>query len=198
MKLKKIEIILCLALIISILFHFVSFAGSCASVKKDVLRLHIIANSDSKEDQALKLKVRDAVIKSGQVLFESAESIEQAKQMARLNLEKIKQTAVHELQKNHCADSVTVRLTSAFFETRYYDGFTLPAGEYEALQIIIGKGEGHNWWCVMFPELCFAAAGAVEKTDALNDAEKKLITSNPHVEVRFKCVEIYEKIKKIL
>ncbi|MBQ6379974.1 MAG: stage II sporulation protein R [Clostridia bacterium] len=196
MKLKKIELTLCLVLIGCIFYNFISFANCCNQIKKDVLRLHILANSDAPSDQALKLKVRDAVLREGGAIFEGVETINQAKKKASENLDVIRNIAIKELRANNCFDSVEVKLSKAFFDTRYYSDFTLPAGEYEALQVIIGEGNGHNWWCVMFPQMCLAASGKQTRVQTLNEAEQKLVFSNPQIEIRFKCVEIYEKFIK--
>ncbi len=198
MKLKKIELIVIFTLVFSLIFHFVSFSKDCENIKKDVLRLHILANSDAAFDQNLKLMVRDAVLAEGYDVFDGVKTVEQAKRKVLKNLDTIEKIAKREITKNGYTYPVAVKLEKTFFETRYYRDFTLPAGEYEALKIVIGKGEGHNWWCVMFPSLCLAACGAVEDNNALSEAEKDLILSDPRFEVRFKCVEIYEKIKKML
>ncbi|MBR2589338.1 MAG: stage II sporulation protein R [Clostridia bacterium] len=198
MKVKKTEWILIFTLIFCMLFHFVSFAADCRQIKKDVLRLHILANSDSAADQALKRKVRDALLSAGYDIFEGAENAEQAKEKMRLHLKEIEGIARQTLRENGCTDTVCASLESCFFDTRYYKDFTLPAGNYEALRIVIGKGEGHNWWCVMFPALCMAACDDERAMQCLSEDELELIQSNPKTEIRFKCVEIYEKIKNLL
>ena len=198
MKLKKMETVLIVALILGMALHFVSFSKNCENIKKDVFRLHILANSDETFDQNLKLRVRDAVLAAGYDVFDGVNSVEQAKKKVLKNLDVIRKIAQNEIRKNGYDYPVAVRLEKTFFDTRRYRDFTLPAGEYEALRIVIGKGEGHNWWCVMFPALCLAASGKPADTSSLSEEEKRLILSNPKVEVRFKCVEIYEKIKKML
>ena len=143
-------------------------------------------------------QVRDAVLAAGYDVFDGVNSVEQAKKKVLRNLDTIRKIAQKEIHKNGYDYPVAVRLEKTFFDTRRYRDFTLPAGEYEALRIVIGKGEGHNWWCVMFPALCLAASGKPADTSSLSEEEKRLILSNPKIEVRFKCVEIYEKIKKML
>lgn len=198
MKLKKIELALILGLTAAIFFNIFSFAFSSQNIKKDVLRLHIIANSDSAFDQALKLKVRNEILKGGNNIFTGNETLEQAKSKIAANLDNIRNIAVQTIEKNGCKYSVKVALEKAFFDTRYYNNFTLPAGEYEALKVVIGKGEGHNWWCVMFPPLCLSASDNINNVKSLTEEEKRLILSNPDYEIRFKCVEIYEKLKNYL
>lgn len=198
MRLKKIEIAVIAALVLCIVFNVFSFALESKNIRKDVLRLHIIANSDSLEDQALKLKVRDAILQSGYDIFSGNESLESAKLKTTKNLDNIRKIAQRTLAENACNAPVKVCFEKAFFETRYYKDFTLPAGKYEALKVIIGKGEGHNWWCVMFPPLCLSASDDIEDINSLTEEEKELILSNPQYEIRFKCVEIYEKLKNYL
>ncbi|MBE6817986.1 MAG: stage II sporulation protein R [Ruminococcaceae bacterium] len=189
---KRMEAVLCAALVLCIGLNIFSFGLCCREVRQDVLRLHILANSDSKQDQELKYKVRDAVLHEHSGIFKSANTVEQAKLKANENLEAMRKTAVRTLRQNGCDKAVTVKLEKAFFQTRYYRDFTLPAGEYEAVRIVIGDGEGHNWWCVMFPQMCLAASTAAAAKN-LSDEEKQLIFSDPQFEVRFKCVEMYEK-----
>lgn len=198
MKLKKIELAIISGLIISIFFNIFSFAFSCKIIQKNVLRLHILANSDSSFDQRLKLKVRDEILKSGYDIFNGNETLEQAKLKIAKNLDNIRKIAEKCIVENGCNYAVRVEFEKAFFDTRYYKNFTLPAGEYEALKVVIGEGEGHNWWCVMFPPLCLSASDNIDDVNSLSEEEKRLILSNPDYEVRFKCVEIYEKIKKYL
>ena len=195
MKLKKIEIALILALVLCVIFNIGSFCAESKSISKSVLRLHILANSDSKEDQALKLKVRDAVLKEGKGIFENVSDINSAKQKVIENLPAIEKIANDTLKNEGSDYSAKAGIEKTFFETRRYDNFTMPAGIYDALRIVIGEGEGHNWWCVMFPQLCLSCVSDGNHLDSLSQEQQKLIFSNPDLEVRFKCVEIYEQIK---
>ena len=198
MKFKKIELALISGLIISIVFNVFSFAFSCEKIKKDVLRLHIIANSNSTFDQRLKIKVRDEILKSGYDVFCGNETLEQAKAKIASNLDNIRKIAKNTLAENGCDYQVKVEFEKTFFETRCYKNFTMPAGVYEAVRVVIGSGEGHNWWCVMFPPMCLSASDDIEDIKSLSEEEKQLILSNPEYEVRFKFIEIYEKAKKYL
>ena len=136
--------------------------------------------------------MRDAVLRENGDIFDNVNTVEQAKAKAAANLEAMRQTALRTLRQNGSNAAVEVTLEKSFFQTRYYRDFTLPAGEYEAVRIVIGNGEGHNWWCVMFPQMCLAASAA-NAAENLSEEEKQLIFSDPQFEVRFKCVEIYEK-----
>ena len=126
-------------------------------LRKNLIRLHVVAASDSESDQALKLQVRDAVISALQYDIRNLTDAKQAKAYLQDNLPKIEALANHVLQENGCSDKAKVSLQQEAFATRDYDTFTLPAGIYEALRITIGAGEGHNWWCVVFPALCVGA-----------------------------------------
>ena len=126
-------------------------------LREELIRLHVVAASDSDEDQALKLRVRDAVVESLEDAMADLTDAEQAKAYLQENLPKIENLANQVLQEAGCSDTVQVSLAAEEFATRVYDTFTLPAGLYDSLRIIIGEGEGHNWWCVVFPSLCIPA-----------------------------------------
>lgn len=126
-------------------------------LREGLIRLHVVANSDSEEDQRIKLQVRDAVTASLQKSLAEAADVEQARAYLQENLPKIQEVANAALAKAGFDGEAVVTLCREAFATRYYDTFTLPAGVYEALRITIGQGEGHNWWCVVFPSLCIPA-----------------------------------------
>jgi len=130
------------------------------TLNRELIRLHVVANSDSAEDQAVKLQVRDAVLKSMQQDLEKIADVEDAKEYLRENLPKIQAIAQKALTMAGFEEQVTVSLCREAFDTRQYDTFTLPAGVYDALRIVIGRGEGKNWWCVAFPGLCLPATTA--------------------------------------
>lgn len=174
----------------------VGFQSTCNEVRSSVLRLHVIANSDSDEDQALKLKVRDAMLETGSRLFSGNVDASGAEETAQSEISELEKTAKRVLMENGCSDSVRIEIGESRFPTRTYGNVTLPAGEYEAVRVIIGKGEGHNWWCVMFPPMCLPAAEGDTKLDDVLSADGiKLVNSDPKYEVRFKIVEWYEWAK---
>ena len=153
------------------------------------IRLHVVANSDSAEDQAQKLQVRDAVLEKVAQITETCSNAASAKREIALHIDEIRAAA----QKETAYD-VQVRLGTEQFETRYYDTFTLPAGEYPALRVNLGKAQGHNWWCVVFPSLCTAATSdALERTAAVggfDSGETELIEGGEEAyELRFKSFE---------
>ena len=161
-------------------------------IYEDTLRLHILANSDSSEDQALKIKLRDRILLKYGDLLRNGDSINEAKANVNLLLPDIERDAenwVCELGYNY---TVKATLDVEWYDTREYEDFTLPAGYYSSLRIIIGSGEGKNWWCVMYPPLCMEMASESAPTDdGLIDYSKeeiKLITSGKY-QVKFKILE---------
>ena len=194
---KAFELALIFGFICSVFCSMASFDASCEELRDNVLRLHIIANSDSKTDQELKLKIRDAVLAESDALFEESANLNSALEKAEENLlvyEKIANRVIAEEGLNYRA---TAKIGKTFFETREYDDFTLPAGEYDALILEIGEARGKNWWCVIFPSVCVPT----QKADLKDSVGKKSaqIAENPRpYKIRFKSVEIYEKIKRKL
>ena len=127
-------------------------------LSEKVIRLHVLANSDSAEDQALKLQVRDVILERTTQLLEDVSDRKAAEGLLRGNLLELERLAEQEIQARGFQYSVNAELTCTEFSTRKYDGFTMPAGEYLSLRIMIGEGSGQNWWCVVFPPLCTVAA----------------------------------------
>ena len=127
------------------------------TLREELIRLHVVGASDSQDDQALKLRVKDAVTESLQEDLANIADMDQARAYLQENLPKIEAVANQVLRAAGCEDTAEVSLAVEEFSTRVYDTFTLPAGIYEALRITIGQGEGKNWWCVVFPALCVSA-----------------------------------------
>ena len=188
-----LEASICVAMIISVVFSITGFQKECDKLRSDVLRLHILANSDSEEDQALKLKIRDAVLESTGELFADVSGKTEAIAAAEYSSDDIKSIAETVIAEEGFEYPVQVELTKMWFETRTYDGFTLPAGDYDAVRIIIGAGEGKNWWCVMYPALC--VSGAEESIEKYGK-NSKFITGSGY-EIRFKILEWIEAIKQL-
>lgn len=124
-----------------------------------VVRLHVLANSDSEEDQTLKLHVRDVILQRAAELLEQSAGRREAEALLREHLPELEELAAGEIHAQGYDYAVSVRLENTAFPTREYDGFTLPAGNYLALRAVIGAGAGKNWWCVVFPPLCTAVSG---------------------------------------
>lgn len=194
-----------IALLLGLAVVFAS--GAAATRTQDqladkVVRLHVLANSDSAEDQALKLRVRDTVLAQATQWLEEAQDSRTAESLLRGKLLEVERLAAEEIQKNGYDYSVTAEVTVTEFPTREYDSFTLPAGDYLALRIIIGEGSGQNWWCVVFPPLCTAAASDVPVTAlaaGLSAEEVSLITEEDSGYVlKFKTVEFWETLRQRL
>lgn len=171
------------------------FIQTSERISDDVFRLHILANSDNEEDQQLKLKVRDAVLKKGQNVFTDCSSLEDIIASCESNIDLFEETATECIKENGYHYSVNAYVDKEYFNTREYEEITLPSGIYNALKIEIGEAKGHNWWCVMFPAICLSAVSDSEMNNILDEEEIELINSDNKFEIRFKFVEIYEKIK---
>ena len=199
MKLKAIDISVFLTLIICIIAT-VSFENDCKGIREEVLRLHVIANSDEDYDQELKLKVRDAVLKSGEYVFSGSEDIISAESEIADKKDVILHSAVETIRSLGYDYDVKIELARSYFPTRTYDNLTLPAGYYKAVRIIIGEGKGKNWWCIMFPPLCLPSATKKDEiiSDFLTDEEMNIVTADPDYEVRFWIVEKYYELKNKL
>lgn len=196
MKLKAIDISVFLTLVFCIIAT-VSFEQDCKGIREEVLRLHVIANSDNTADQELKLKVRDAVLKSGEAVFSGSEDIISAENKIASQKEIILRSAKETIADYGFDYDVKIELARAYFPTRVYDSVTLPAGYYKAVRVIIGEGKGKNWWCIMFPPLCLPAVTEKEDiiSEYLTEKEMKIVTSEPRYEVRFWLVEKYYEMK---
>lgn len=173
------------------------FGQRCAQVRQEVLRLHILANSDSEADQALKLRVRDAVLEETGGLFAAAGTLEEAQTAALENLPAIEAAARRALAEAGSDAPVKAELTRMYFNTREYgEDTTLPAGEYQALRLSIGEARGRNWWCVMFPPLCVPAAEATVEGQESKAAEEDIeaLNQEPHYRLSFAVVEWLEEL----
>lgn len=173
---------------------FGEFQKNCDSLSKKVLRLHVLANSDSEADQQLKLKVRDAILQESDRLFQQSDSKEAAMAQMATHLSDVEQVAERTLRKNGCDLPVTAALKKVEFNTRTYGNITLPAGDYDALQVEIGAAKGKNWWCVLFPSLCVPSSTNVQMEDVLTQDELQVVEQSGY-DVRFKVVEWYEAVK---
>ena len=163
-----------------------------------VVRLHVIANSDSEEDQALKLQVRDAVLARTEAILRASADRGEAESRLAAALPELERLAEETVAANGFDYSVTAELAETSFPTKDYDGFSLPAGKYLALRLIIGQGVGQNWWCVVFPPLCTAAAADVPETAlaaGLTEDQVSLMTGDDDGYVlKFKVVEWWEEL----
>ncbi len=171
-----------------------------SEIYNSVLRLHVLANSDSEEDQALKLKVRDAILAKSEELFSSKLSRDEAIEAVNQNMELLQAEAQRVIEEEGYSYPVSVELGEEVYPTKNYESFCFPSGSYLSLRIVIGNGEGQNWWCVLFPPMCLSAASKTEPEDAfisvgLNKDQYGIITEtkNPTYNVRFKVLEVIEE-----
>lgn len=187
-----------------VISSFEAFAESCEEISANVLRLHILANSDSQEDQALKLAVRDRILELDQELFAEADTLEDMKQTVCAELDRIEEIARQEVRRQGYSYDVQAELTHMYFTTREYDTAVLPAGWYDAVRITIGSGEGHNWWCVLYPPLCLPAAEAKEPDteellqEVLGTENARLLLEAKRYEYGFFLWEVWESFRNFL
>lgn len=176
-------------------------AQALRDVENSVLRLHILAASDSSTDQNNKMLVRDALLAQSAVWNQVCSTRAEMEEMLAENLSMIEQIAEQALRDHGCDDSVTASICQMEFPQRQYGDITLPAGAYDALRLVIGEGAGQNWWCVMYPSICVQTAGAATDSmpsemmdDLLGDDACALVTDTESYEVRLKCVELFRAI----
>jgi stage II sporulation protein R len=172
-------------------------------IAKEIIRFHVIANSDSDKDQHLKYQVKDSLVQSLRPYLNEAKDIKEAQKIIINKMPFIQDVAKRVIEENGYTYPVTISLSSSYFPMKVYGGYTFPAGTYESLQVRIGSAQGKNWWCVMFPPLCF-----VDETYSIvdEDSEEKLkylLTEEEYeilkndkipVKIRFK---LFESIKKL-
>ena len=195
---RKIHLSICCGLICAVLLSMSSFSAACDDLRQNVLRLHIIANSNSKEDQELKLKVRDRILSESKDLFKDVTDVDSAVLKAEEKIDFLNNIAMDEIKKNGFDYSVQVDVGYRDFSTRVYDDFTLPAGRYKSLIINIGEAKGKNWWCVIFPEICLPTASETNLNKTVGQESVAIANSPNRYILRFKVVELYEKIKILL
>ena len=208
MKKKKMSLFLLLIFsiicIISPFFKKGESPESSENIKDKIIRFHVRANSDKEEDQALKLKVRDRLLEKTQPLLEESKSIGESREIMKENLDNIKSTAEEVIIEEGKNYPVEVSLGMENFPTRKYGSVVFPAGEYETLIVEIGEGKGKNWWCVMFPPLCFAeltdgyAASSEEDLEvALSEEDLGILLAdkNPPLILKSKIAEVLQKTR---
>lgn len=179
-----------------------------AGIYDNVIRLHVLANSDSDEDQALKYLVRDNILTEVSEIVGGAKSYSDAKKALSENLDRIKAAAEQTIAENGSGERINVTLTRENYPVRTYENVTLPAGGYTSLRVLIGEAEGKNWWCVLFPKLCtsFAKKGS-DKVRIADDTEELMIEAGltrsqiqlmtggtPDIVIRFRLLEFLESI----
>ena len=218
--LKKIFTATLGILILSMLCAMISTSGLAGGSNQDLnkvtanqlsnklIRLHVIANSNSPEDQELKLKVRDAINSALSSKFQNIDDITESRRFIKENLAQIEEIAREEIRKNGKEYDVKASFGKYLFPAKTYGYLTLPAGEYEALRVIIGSGKGANWWCVLFPPLCFVDITQGECEDEVTLAMSRVFTeqeieaiktyksnNDMPIEIRFKVQELWQEAK---
>lgn len=195
---KKLTKALLCGLIFTLLFNSLTLYADCAEIQKSTFRLHIMANSDKAYDQELKLSLRDELLKHTENLYNGLNTLDEIKSVSYDNLAEIESFAQEYIRKQGYNYSVKAEITNMYFTTREYEQFTLPAGNYDALRIVIGEGKGHNWWCVMFPQLCLPGAENKNSIDEnYDDSQSDLIKNGTKYRYKFKIVEWYESLCNI-
>lgn len=156
--------------------------GEQRALADRVIRFHVIANSDSEEDQRLKLAVRDQVLAQAESLYPQNATLAEARQALEAHLTALATAGRAVVEEQGYDYPVSAQVTRCWFPTKEYEGFSLPAGDYEALRIVIGEGAGQNWWCVAFPPLCLGAASETvaqaAETGALTPGQVRLMTGD--------------------
>lgn len=187
-----------LGLIFSILFSFINFSAKCNKISEKMFRLHIIANSDSEEDQYLKIKIRDDII--NYFSNKNFKSLKDAQEYAFKNIDNIKKICKNRIEDEHFNYDVRIEICKNEFRNRKYDSLVIPAGTYESLRIIIGKGDGKNWWCVLFPQMCIPAAEdcSVNPDYDLFDDERNIIENEEKYKIEFKIIDIFQSIHETI
>ena len=185
---KFVKGLTCLALLAAVIY-LATVVSDRQELDDSVIRLHVVADSDSEADQAVKLKVRDAVLTAMEITLAGAENKDQAQTALEERLAELEAAANHVLEAEGVSDRAKVTLLEEEFPTREYDTFSLPAGVYDSLRVTIGSGEGKNWWCVVFPGLCVPTA--VEEVEdvavsaGFSESLSGSITGEPEYQVRF-------------
>lgn len=189
--------------LLSVLGSLFPAAAVSAELPQNILRLHVVAHSNDSTEQALKLRVRDAVLEEAARLYSGAVTMEEANAAVCTHLEGITAAAQRALEAAGSPHSAVAQVTDMWFPTRDYEGFSLPAGTYRTLRVTIGEGAGRNWWCVVFPALCIPCAQEVpaaqgEMLAELPESQRTLMEHPQEYRVAFKVVEWYEELRRWL
>ena len=198
MKYKKIILLLSLFILT---FTYIVYPYIENEVKEgfknELIRFHIRANSDMEEDQALKLKIRDEILKEMKMKFKDTETIEESREVIEANMMEMKSITEGVIEKEGKDYEVNISLGQDNFPTRKYGNLVLPAGEYETLLITLGEGKGQNWWCVMFPPLCFVDISHSVAYNLEKEIEvEQEVEKEPKLKLKWKVVDVVKSIKE--
>lgn len=205
---KKELPIIAISFICALLLTFIMLKGVKAysdkivnNISQEVFRLHVVANSNSEADQALKLKIRDAILNEMNPELSKSKSKEETQFILCNNIPRIKKCALETIKKEGFDYSIKTNIGNEYFPEKHYGDICLPAGNYDSLKISVGKGEGKNWWCVMYPPLCFVDGGCIIKEadkstlkENLSADDYRLITESNSVpiKIKFKIIEMFQ------
>lgn len=199
---RKMTSCVLFCLVVSSVFWCISAFHDQAYLSSELIRMHVVANSDTPVDQELKLKVRDAICESIEKDLQSIQNMDLAKQYLQENLPKLEKAANSILQQAGVDMTAVVTMCKEMFPMRMYDTFRLPAGIYETLKVTIGEGDGQNWWCVAFPALCIqptvADFEAAAVSAGFSPTLTKSLTYDSEYEIRFYLMDMAGKIKGLL
>lgn len=203
---KRLDLALLIGAVISVIIALAAdFTADCEEMQDKAFRLHILANSDNSADQQIKYNVRDYIIDDLGYIFRSCETKDETAVLAKRNLNLISDRVNGYLESTGCEYKAVCTVEKCDFGTRKYGDYTLPAGSYDALKITLGKGEGHNWWCVLFPTLCISAAAELpegfperslyeeKKASAALTADALAYEYGIDIEYRFKFYEWFKE-----
>lgn len=196
MKLRKWECVL-LVIVAVLLLSGAVLEENAQALSDQFIRLHVIANSDSKDDQTMKLAVRDEILAYAETVLPAGLSMEETEELLSARLHELEAVGAKAVIAYGADYPVSVSLTDTHFPTKVYEDFALPAGNYRALQVVIGAGGGENWWCVLFPPLCLGAVTEDVATEAMaygvEEDSVRLITGEDEGYIlKFKCLELWD------
>ncbi len=194
---KKLTLSMTIALIICLASSIFANGIEVTNLTDKLIRVHIVANSDSEADQALKLAVRDSLSPIVGELLSSSVTKEKAAAIINEHLSDIVAVAESTVADNGYNYSVSAKLSPTTFPIRKYDDFTLPAGEYDALCITIGSGQGRNFWCVLYPSLCLGSVMKIDDADCFTQDELIIVKQPQKVRYKLFCYELYRRIKAL-
>ena len=192
-RMKIWEISLLLALCFSLCLGTWAQAKQ-SSLSSSLVRLHVIAVSDDEYEQSLKLRVRDGVLSYISPKLRDVKSAQQAQEIIKSELDGIKAAAESSAEGR----SVEVTLSQEYYPTRNYEKFSLPAGKYQSLRVILGEGEGHNWWCVVFPPLCISAAEQEQAVESMSEDMRGIVTEEDGYEYKFRILELWGELMELI
>ena len=192
-RMKIWEVSLLLALCFSLCLGTWAQAKQ-SSLSSSLVRLHVIAVSDDEYEQSLKLRVRDGVLSYISPKLRDVKSAQQAQEIIKNELDGIKAAAESSAEGR----SVEVTLSQEYYPTRNYEKFSLPAGKYQSLRVILGEGEGHNWWCVVFPPLCISAAEQEQAVESMSEDMRGIVTEEDGYEYKFRILELWGELMDLI